>query len=219
MMSRLPLILSLAALLALAGCDWQYKTVSTAKKDNRIHVVRYDRIEALYLTTGDLSALQRMRTDYPAVSGRLLEDVLRIGCVADSGIFGRMYRLFEDSAMQRMVVDAERLFASTDDLEKSFNRAFKRLKKILPDVPRPTVYLQIGALDESVVVSGRDISVNIDKYLGADYPLYADFYKADERRLMTRSRIVADCLYYYIMSQMADDTPEERIVSIVKRCV
>ena len=73
-----------AILFACVGCQWKLSWVTD--DEISIEVERYDRIQSLYLTTGDFSALQQMNTDYPMQTRTLIEDVLKIGKVNDPEI-------------------------------------------------------------------------------------------------------------------------------------
>ena len=64
----------------------------------------------------------------------------------------------------------------------------------------PTVYMQIGALDQSIIIGNGTIGISIDKYLGEDYPLYRKYYPESQRKSMNRQNIVPDALCFYLMS-------------------
>ena len=70
-------------------------------------VERYDRVQSLYLTTGDFSALQQMNTVYPMQTRTLIEDVLRIGKVNDPEINTKFLRFYQDSTLQSLISEAE----------------------------------------------------------------------------------------------------------------
>ena len=60
------IILCLLSILLLTGCDFKLKPFDEVVGDTlEVKIQRYDRMESLYLTTGDFSALQQMSTDYP----------------------------------------------------------------------------------------------------------------------------------------------------------
>jgi hypothetical protein len=61
-------------MLGCISCEWQLRL-----DESDIAVDRYDRIQSLYLTTSDFSALQQMNTVYPMQTRTLIEDILRIG--------------------------------------------------------------------------------------------------------------------------------------------
>ena len=91
-------------MLGCIGCEWQLKS---DEADVEIAVDRYDRIQSLYLTTGDFSALQQMNTAYPTQTRTLIEDVLRIGKVNESDINTKFLRFYQDSTLQMLINEAE----------------------------------------------------------------------------------------------------------------
>jgi len=165
-----------------------------------ISVQRYDRLESTYLTTADFSALQQMCTDYPIETRTLLENVLQLGEINDSEINKKFLRLFQDSALQTLISDVEAEFANVDDINEGLNKAFKELKKTLPDVRIPSFYTQITALDQSIIIGDKSIGISLDKYMGQNYPLYKRFYTKEQTEQMNRAAIVPDCLCFYLVS-------------------
>lgn len=166
-----------------------------------IEVARYDRLEYRYLTTGDFSALQEMNTEYPVETRMLIEDVLQIGEATDPEINNKFLKFYQDTTLQMVIADTETRYAQMDDLNRGFNMAFTKLVKWLPDMPLPTVYAQISALDQSIVVGNQSIGISLDKYLGEDYPLYQKYYSPQQRQQMRRENILPDALSFYIISQ------------------
>lgn len=182
------------------GCQWQLKAASQQADGQQVSIQRYDRIEALYLTTGDYSAMQQLNTYFPTETRMLIEDVLKLGHVDDTSINTRFLYFFQDSTLQRMLSDVQQQYSNMDDLNEQLSEAFERMRKQLPDMDLPQVYAQIGSFDQSIVVSGGSLGVSLDKYLGSDYPFYVSHYSEEQRRLMTRDMIVPDCLAFYILS-------------------
>ena len=187
-------------MLACVGCEWQLRTDET---DAEIVVDRYDRIQSLYLTTGDFSALQQMNTVYPIQTRTLIEDVLRIGKVNESDINMKFLRFYQDSTLQMLISEAEQQYASMDDINQELTTAFQYLMKHFPDIEIPVVYAQIGSLDQSVIVGNGQIGICLDKYLGADYALYQKEsygYSQEQKNMMQRQYIVPDCIGFYLLS-------------------
>lgn len=186
-------------MLLCIGCQWQLKPNDDDAAAN-ISVARYDRIESLYLTTGDYSALQQMSTYFPMQTRTLIEDMLHIGKVDDPETNRRFLRFFQDSTLQRMLADVQREFSDMDDINEDFVSAFERLHEEMPAVEIPHIYAQIGSFDQSIIVADGSLGISLDKYLGADYPFYQQNYSDEQRRMMTRSMIVPDCLGFYLLS-------------------
>lgn len=166
-----------------------------------VKVERYDRLEYRYLTTADYSALQEMNTEYPMETRTLLEDVLQLGEATDPDINNKFINFYQDPRLQSLMTDAETQYANMDSLNAQFNMAFAYLKKVLPELKIPRVYAQLSALDQSVIVGDQTIGISLDKYLGANYPLYKTYYSAEQRKVMTHEYIVPDCIVFYLMSQ------------------
>ena len=166
----------------------------------RIEVQRYDRLQSRYLTTGDFSALQQMNIEYPMETRTLVEDVLQIGEVNDPEINSKFLNFYQDTILQSIIAEAELQYASMKDINRQFADAFKQLEKLLPKLPLPVIYSQIGALDQSIVVGNNTIGISLDKYLGTGYALYQKYYTEQQRSTMQRSYIVPDALSFYILS-------------------
>jgi hypothetical protein len=188
-------------MLVCFSCQWQLKPTDADTENHSAGIQRYDRIESLYLTTGDFSALQQMNTAYPMQTRMLIEDVLCLGQVNDADINTKFLYFFQDSTLQHMLSDVQRQYANIDDLDEELTTAFARLHDELPDLELPAVYAQIGSFDQSIIVGTGTLGISLDKYLGEDYPFYQEHYTEEQRRMMVRSMIVPDCLAFYILSQ------------------
>ncbi|MBR0180572.1 MAG: gliding motility protein GldB [Prevotella sp.] len=185
-------------MLGCIGCDWQLRLDET-----EVTVDRYDRIQSLYLTTSDFSALQQMKTDYPMQTRTLIEDVLRIGKVNDPQINAKFLHFYQNSTLQMLISEAEVQYANMEDINDELNKAFQFLKKELSNMEVPQVYSQIGSLAQSIIVGNGMIGICLDKYLGMDYELYLRpeyGYSLDQRRMMQRHYIVPDCIGFYLLS-------------------
>jgi len=188
-------------MLVCVSCEWQFRT--SDEGDDTIVVDRYDRIQSLYLTTGDFSALQQMNTSYPMQTRTLIEDVLHIGKVNDQQINTKFLRFYQDSTLQALISEAEQQYANMDDINSELTKAFTYLRKNIPNMELPEVYAQIGSLDQSIIVGNNTIGICLDKYLGSDYPLYkrAEYgYSESQLQLMTRRYVVPDCIGFYLLS-------------------
>ena len=187
-------------MMVCVSCEWQLKPNNNDAADTQLKIERYDRIESLYLSTGDYSALQQMNTSYPMQTRMLIEDILRIGKVDDPDINVKFLRFFQDSTLQALLKDVHKQFSDMDDLSTELSSAFIQLKEELPNMELPQIYTQIGSFDQSIVVGNNTLGISLDKYLGADYPFYREHYSDEQRRMMVRSMIVPDCLGFYILS-------------------
>lgn len=201
-------------MLGCISCEWQLMS----DNDHEVTVDRYDRIQSLYLTTGDFSALQQMNTVYPQQTRTLIEDVLRIGKVDNQQINTKFLRFYQDSTLQALIAEAERQYANMDDINASLTKAFKYLHDHVPGIEVPEVYAQIGSLDQSIIVGNNSIGICLDKYLGSDNPLYQNpqyGYTKNQLEMMNRDYIVPDCVGFYLLSLYP--MPQDRALSQQER--
>lgn len=197
-------------LVLLVSCDMKLKWGDDDAASHSVEVKRYDRLESRYLTTGDFSALQLMNTNFPMETRTLVEDVLQLGEVNDPEINTTFLNFFQDSTLQSIITDAEAQYAKMDDINEQLSKDFHKLQRMLPGMEMPTIYAQISALDQSIVVGDKAIGISLDKYLGKDYPLYKKFYNVQQRESMQRKYIVPDCLTFFLLSLYPMDNYESR---------
>ena len=211
-MRKLYIILFFVMLVCI-GCEWHLRT-SESESEGLVAVERYDRIEALYLSTGDVAALHQMNTDYSRQTQTLIENLLQLGHVNDSDINIRFFQYFQDTTLKTILNDVRRQYADMSDVDKQLSESFQRLTELMPGIPIPQVYTQISSLDQSIVVSDGMLGVSLDKYLGSDYPIYIKYgYTEHQRATMTRSYIVPDCLSFYLLS-LYPLSPERDTVAV-----
>lgn len=209
--------LVITLMLLCIGCEW-HLTSSDNESEGKVVVERYDRIQSLYLTTGDFSALQQMNTGYPQQTRTLIEDVLKIGKVNEPEINIKLLNFYQDTTLQTLIASAEQQYANMDDINQAMSEAFERLKSMLTDIEIPEIYAQIGSLDQSITVGNGLLGISLDKYLGKDYPLYLreDYgYTDSQRSVMTREYIVPDCIGFYLLSLYP--MPHDRSLSQMDR--
>lgn len=190
----------LASLLLCFSCEYKLPQSESKEHANDVKIIRYDRVECRYLTTGDFAALQQMNMDYPMETRTLIEDILKIGDVSEPNINSKFLAYFQDSTLQTLIMDSEMQYADISDIEKELTKAFSRLKKEIKGISTPRIYAQVGALNQSIVVGDGVIGISLDKYLGKDYELYKKYFTAQQREGMGKDFVVPDCICFYLLS-------------------
>lgn len=190
----------LLAMLICLGCEWRMRP-DFHMSDSNSFVLRYDRIESFFLTTGDFSAMQQMQTRFPEQTRTLIENVLELGKVDEPQISSRFLSFFQDTTLLAIISEVDRQYSDLDGLDTELEEAFVALHEQMPNIPKPIIYTQIGSLDQSIVVKDSLVGISLDKYLGDDNPLYIRYgYTPEQRHMMTRRYIVPDCLAFYLLA-------------------
>ncbi len=166
-----------------------------------IKIARYDRLQYEATAQNSFFSLQRMNTEFAQETRLLIEDVLDLGAVNTPDINERLCAYFSDSILVHLMEDVEVKFKDVSPLEKRLTEGFQNLKKEIPELPVPEIYTQISALNQSVVVGDSVLGISLDKYMGADYPLYKRYYYTNQRRSMSPEYIVPDCFTFYLLGQ------------------
>ncbi len=187
--------------MCLTSCQWNISANDDKETAIDIKVGRFDKLLNEYVSLNSFAALQKMNTEYPQETKLLLEDVLALGEVDDNHINNLLKSYYSDSVISTLMSDALVKFEDMKDIEHKLTKGFRRLKKEIPSLTIPRVYSQISALNQSVVVGDSILGFSIDKYMGADYPLYKNYYYDFQCRTMEPSRIVPDCFMYYLLGE------------------
>lgn len=161
-----------------------------------IKIVRFDKVVDDFVRTGNVSFSQRLSTDYPTETRILVENMLHLGSVADVHIYDDLRVYFSDSNLVRLSADVRNRFASMARYEEQLNKAYRRLKKELPELEKPYVYTQVSAFNQSIVVNDTVVGISLDKYMGCDYPLYAKSYTPVQRATMHPDVLYRTCFHF-----------------------
>lgn len=208
---------SFLVLLATLSTSCQSESESD---EHLIYIERYDKLQADYALNRDYNAFQQMKRDYPQETSILYENVLSLGSSNAPEMENKIYTVYADTTLRKVVRDVEKKFRDVSFIEDSLNIAFSWLKRQIPTLRIPTIYTQISALNQSIVVSDSIVGISLDKYLGEDYPLYAQYYYPYQRHTMSAGRIVPDVLFYYLCSEyinkQAPATFAERLINVGK---
>ena len=187
--------------LVLSGCSYGDGTPISSLDDSSMPIRRYDLLQMRYLTTGDYSALQKMRSTYIVETRALVESLLKIGVLGESGMNERILEYYEDSTLSAAIEDVNKTFANMDKENEQLRICLNRMQRLLPEVELPDVYTQIGDFEQSIVVCGRKVGISLEKYLGPDYPVYKRFFDEQQRKQMKREYMIPECMSIYLLSQ------------------
>lgn len=171
-----------------------------------------------YVTTGNVSSWQRLNTDFPLETQTLVENVLRLGPIDAEGIEDSLCLYYNQPLISRLRADVGKRFDDLSEVERPLGLAFDRLRRDIPGFTTPRVYAQVSALNESIVVGDSLIGISLDKYLGADYPLYQRYFYANQRVTMIPERMAQDCLIFYL-NQLSRQQMPSRGRSTLLECM
>jgi hypothetical protein len=189
------------ALLCCTGCCGQGKA-AFAQAEQPIEINRFDKALLLLIESeGDPEIRSRLLRDYPEMTDVTGKGILNMPSPETPGFFDRLLTYYSEPSLKRLYREAVARYDSVADIEQSLGSAFARLHACLPAMPLPRVYMHVSGLGQNVLVADNLLSVSIDKYMGADYSLYRDFFPAYRREKMQPARIVPDYLTGWLLSE------------------
>jgi gliding motility-associated lipoprotein GldB len=189
--------LLLAASAAQPGCD----TGSREATDGAIPVRRFDRDFYRLLRMDTPEWQQQIAADYAPLLPLIEKSLFRTDSTQTPAFFERLLNYYAEPTLEQLYRDALEEYENVESIEKELGNAFRRLQNYFPGMRIPAVYMHVSGLRQNVIVADSLLSLSIDKYLGADYPLYRDFFHAGQRRRMERDYVVPDCLTAWLLSE------------------
>jgi len=167
------------------------------KPDHTITIVRFD---------------QQFHTNDPSIDSAFLNlyavNIMEMG-EPGSDNYREFYDVYHNDADIANLYDScEQTFLNTKELETSLTWAFHRLKHFFPKTTIPTVYMHISGYGQSIVSAPGMLSASLDKYLGADHPMYQVLYEPYQAQRMQPDKLLSDYMLGWIQSEF---TPSDLI--------
>lgn len=172
-----------------------------------LQIIRFDNYLYRYLTQpGDREIPDSCSKAFFPVYG---EKILRIGHPDSPGFQDRLRTFFAEPALDALYRDEQTKFADISEINAELSQGMERLFSHFPQLKPPAVYLHVSGLNQNVIVTDEILSLSADKYLGADYPLYQDFFYAYQRQQMSPDRMVPDYLLGFLMANLPFEGNED----------
>ena len=125
--------------------------------------------------------------------------------IYSEGVINRSPQLllnfFSNKFLRTLYSNAINKVADVSELEQSIFAAFDSLKSIGATSIIPKVYMHVSGMNQSIVVGDGFISISIDKYMGADFPMYKRYLPDYQSRLMVPEKIVSDCIRAWLYTE------------------
>ncbi|MCL1937050.1 MAG: gliding motility protein GldB [Candidatus Azobacteroides sp.] len=128
------------------------------------------------------------------------EKVIYIGKTDSADFYLRLKTFFSEPTLMKLYQDEQTRMADIHSINEELAEGMKILLAEFPSLKQPKIYMHVSGLNQNVIVSDDILSLSADKYLGADYPLYQDFFYEYQRQLMSPDRIVPDYLLGFMMA-------------------
>jgi hypothetical protein len=178
----------------LMGCSGK-KVYGEANPELRI--IRFDRDLYQYLTDNEEDSLLYPHTVFLDEFGK---NVIAVGSVDSVGFGDRLKSYFSEPTLMGLYKDEQEKFSDISLINNELSAGIEILLQSFSTLKQPRIYMHVSGLNQNVIVTDDLLSLSADKYLGADYPLYQNFFYDYERQLMSPDRMVPDYLLGFLMA-------------------
>ena len=200
-------LLFLIIIFTFCGCNG--KSFGMIDSTEIIHINRFDSALYKWIDSDNHTILAEIKNEYPMMLDMLGRSLLQTNDTNTSAFFDYLINYYSEPALKSLYKDAITLYSSnsvgTIQSEKELSYGFKQIKKHFPSMRIPAVYMHVSGLQQNIIVADSLLSCSIDKYMGADYPLYEDFFYDYQRKNMIPERIAKDCLSAWLKSEYPFD--------------
>jgi len=129
------------------------------------------------------------------------ENVVFIGHLDSVGFFDRLRSFFSEPTLMDLYQKELEVLADVTSYEKELSYGFDLLLEEFSQLKLPKIYMHVSGLNQNIIVADSVLSLSADKYLGADYPLYQEFFYDYQRQQMSPERVVPDYLLGFMYSE------------------
>lgn len=134
------------------------------------------------------------------------EDILQIGSPEQAETLALIELFCQDPDILQVQQDVLAQFPQTIQLEKQLSKAFRRLCHFIPNMPVPQVSLHLSGFGQSIVSAPAILSASIDKFLGADYPVYQELFHPYQRHRMSPEFLPYELMNGWLRSEFTHES-------------
>lgn len=181
----------------VVACNGRASTAQTSAIDScTVTIERFDRELPAYAQESDTAAAASFREKYNPFFPIYCRQILGLG---DAPTFKEGLHMFlTHEAIAKLYADTESQFANDTTWATDLQQAFARYRQQFPQGTLPRLLTHVSGLNQSIITIDSLLSISLDCYLGADYPLYEQRYYIYERPLHESNRIAYDALEVWL---------------------
>ena len=190
---------------ALTFCGCNGKSFGMQDSTETIHINRFDSALFQWIDTDNHIILAEIKSEYPQMLEMLGKALFNENTPDTTMYFTYLINYYSEPTLKSLYKDAITLYSvgsnEITQTKKELSYGFSRINTHFPSMDIPAVYFHVSGLQQNIIIAESLLSCSIDKYMGADYPLYEDFFYDYQRKSMIPERIAKDCLVTWLKSE------------------
>lgn len=184
------LSIGIAVLLLLASCGVSQRHHVKVDNVEPVRVARFDSLICRYVDEPDSVHRCKMKDETGYFWGIYNYRLLRLTDYPD--FYDGLRAFVADSVVSKIYEDTQREYADMSGIEAELAMMSARYRKLFPNGRKYIFQSHISAFKMPIVTMDSLISVSIDCYMGADYPLYRERYHEYELPAHARECLLPD---------------------------
>lgn len=187
--------------LFFVSCKSNRLDVDVSDIQSNIAVERFD--QEFYACSGNsmYAEIGKIAEKYPLFFDLYNSHIISCGSYSEQSYYECLKVFFSDYSVIEAYGAVNKEFASCDDIQDALNDGFRHLLYYYPETELPRVVTFVAGFNQSVVLMDGYVGIGLEKYLGADCPLYDMLQIPDyAKREMQRKMIPVD-----VMTEMFHD--------------
>ncbi|GHT10361.1 hypothetical protein AGMMS4956_01580 [Bacteroidia bacterium] len=187
------------------SCQTESARLRKIKVD--VQVQRFEQDLFLLNKENFAEQLLLLENKYGAFFTLFCSQIIDIGTPDSADFEAQLLAFLQDTVVQQGYAAAQRIFADTKSLNRTFTNAFKRYKLHFATDSIPQVYTFVAGFNHSVVLADGVVAIGLDKYLGTDFAPYSQmgFYRYLLRN-MYPAKMPGDAIHYIAEQTFASPT-------------
>ncbi|PXV64393.1 hypothetical protein CLV62_11036 [Dysgonomonas alginatilytica] len=133
--------------------------------------------------------------------------------VSGTSYFSDLKGYFSNPMLSQIYKDALDTFRVVLPYEKELSVADELIQKYFAGKQLPRLGMHVSGFKANTIVLADFISISIDRYLGADYSGYKDFFEDYQRQQMKPQMISRDYLKAWILTEMPTSNKRKDLLS------
>jgi hypothetical protein len=195
------------AMLAMGGCNTERARL--AKVPVVIEVKRFEQMLLQVNENNFDQQIMDLQAEYGEFFTLFCDKIIAVGTPDSTDFKNQLFEFLHDTIVQDGYRKSQEVFADTKTLNETFTLAFKRFYLHFPAEKIPQVYTYVSGFNQSVILAEDVIAIGLDKYLGAEYPLYTQmgFYRYLSRN-MYPAKLPADAIRCFASAMFSAPTAD-----------
>lgn len=203
--------------LFFVSCKSNRLDVDVSDIQSNIVVERFD--QEFYTCSGSAmyTEIGKIAEKYPLFFDLYNSHIISCGSYSEQSYYECLKVFFSDYSVIEAYNAVNKEFASCDDIQETLNDGFRHLLYYYPETELPRVVTFVAGFNQSVVLMDGYVGIGLEKYLGADCPLYdmlqiPEYAKTEMRRMRIPVDVMTEIFHDYHTYNPETDNLVNRII-------